>query len=75
MGLTPDSNPYRYVTNQPTGATDPSGNDVVLIRGARPGARVCSGLLPENKRRRGVRRRGAKECRRDHKRIKGVGSL
>src|SRR5262249_51942642 len=25
LGLGPDSNPYRYVANQPTNATDPSG--------------------------------------------------
>ncbi len=27
LGLNPDSNPYRYVTNDPTNAIDPSGED------------------------------------------------
>ena len=30
-GLAPDANPYRYVGNGPTNATDPSGLDIILL--------------------------------------------
>ena len=31
IGLQPDSNPYRYVGNSPTNATDPNGTDAIAI--------------------------------------------
>ncbi len=41
LGLGPDSNPYRYVGNDPTDATDPSGLYKVLTRTERPDGGVA----------------------------------